>query len=133
MGNSATKQKIAQTRDYLFASRLVESEKDGLLDQLNAADAAIEEDTSALCDLIAQRVCAEVKQAVRLPSMIREIVKAEVELHRASCALLATPAGKIGIFLQLAKSWPLGIAVAALAFSPHLPAILNTLLEKFAK
>lgn len=122
--SSLTKQKIAQAREYLFASKLHDGEKDTLSDQLSAVEQAIEQDNSVICDLLAQRTIADVKQAIRLPITVNEIVKAQVEAHARTCAM-AMPSGKVSIFLQCIKSWPLGLAVCAIAFSPHLPAIID--------
>ncbi len=124
--SSLTKQKIAQAREYLFASTLHDGEKDTLSDQLSAVEQAIEQDNSVICDLLAQRTIADVKQAIRLPITVTEIVKAQVEAHARTCAM-SMPSGKTAIFLQCIKSWPLGIAVSALAFSPHLPAVIDAL------
>lgn len=133
MGSSSTRQKIAETRDYLFKSGLHSGEKDTLSDQLSAVEEAITQDDSVICDLLAQRTVADVKQAIRLPLTVNEIVKAQVDAHKGTCPAFAMPSGKIGIFMQCIKSWPLGLAICALAFSPHLPAIINAVKAHISK
>lgn len=131
MGSSATKQKIAEAKAYLYASKLHDGEKDTLGDQLSAVDEAIDKDGSVICDLIAQRTIADVRQAIRLPITVNEIVKAQVEAHARTCPAFAMPAGKVGIFLQCIKSWPLGLAVSVALVAPNAPDIIKTIANLF--
>lgn len=142
MDNDATKLKIGQTRDYLLASNLSEEAKDGLLDQLNAAATAIngtQDKIGALCILVAQRTCAEIRQAVRLPAMMDDAIATGIKAHASACKFTqqqpSKPAmtGKLAIALAFCQSWPLMIALAiALVFSPNIPKLAE-LAERLLK
>lgn len=119
--------KIERTRAYLLTSGLPEDAKDGLQDLLDKAGRAANgtpDKLQAIADAMLSMALHEVKQAVRVPACIAEAARAEVKLHADGCALKMPAAGKIGIVLTLAKSWPLMLFGCALAFSPHLPAII---------
>ena len=131
MGSSITKRKIAEAKEYLYASTLHDGEKDTLSDQLSAVEAAIEADASVICDLLAQRTIADVKQAIRLPITVNEIVKAQVDAHKGTCPAFSMPNGKVGIFLQCIKSWPLGMAVCVALVAPNAPSIIQAIVNLF--
>lgn len=124
-------EKIERTRAYLLASTLPEDTKDGLQDLLDKAGKAANgtpDKLQAIADAMLSMALHEVKQAVRVPEVVirsaERAAKAEVETHASACASKMPAAGKLGIALQFAKSWPLMLFGCALAFSPHLPAIL---------
>lgn len=129
---SIIQQNIHQTRAYLFASAIEEAEKDGLILQLNAAEYAIAKaQDPALSELVAHRTCYEVKQAIRLPSMIDKAVKAAVQLHASTCKSKGPELeGKAGTLF--AFRWPICVFGCVVVFSPNFPAV-SAIVEKILK
>lgn len=131
MINEQTRDKIDRTRSYLLSSALPEDTKDGLQSLLDAAGAAAngaQDKLASLTDAFLLLIIHEVRQSIRNPIAFEAMVKR----HETQCRM-TMPAGKVGIFLQCIKSWPLGLAVCALAFSPHLPAIIDAVKNQFSK
>lgn len=128
-----TKERIRLAREYLLGSHLSEPIKDGLGSLLEAAETAAngtENKINSLADAFLLLVIHEVRQAVRFPDVVTETIKK----HESVCLLRnSLPPGKLGIFLQCIRSWPLAIVVSVLVVSGHLPAILELLFKHVFK
>lgn len=133
--NSVVLQKIDQTRDFLFQSPMDEIEKDGLIDQLNAAQNAVQVSTDpALSELVALRTCAEIKHAIRLPSIIDKAVHAHAVECKNKQPPVAKPApvGPIAIILDLLHVPWFWLFACVAVFSPNFPSLLETI-KRFIK
>jgi hypothetical protein len=119
-----TRDKVLRTRHYLLSSALPEDAKDGLQSLLDSAATAANGTTDrigAMADAILALALHEVRQAVRAPSMVGTAIDA----HLAACPLAGK--GKRGALIAVAlRPWP-WIAIAALSFSPHAPAIIRAI------
>ena len=126
----ATKTKVERTRIYLLQSNLAEDTKDGLQTLLDAAASAANGATDkigAMADAILALSLHEVRQAVRTPDAVQDAVADAISAHLATCPIAGQ--GKRGALMALAmKPWP-WITASVIAFSPHAPAIVKTVVE----
>ncbi len=119
--------------DVRAATDLAEYAKDGLVGQLRAARHAVngaQDKVQALAELVAIRTVAEARQAVLLPSQIREQTAALVKAHIDACAGAKVPpqvdpTSKLGIFLACIKSWPLAIVAIVALIAPNAAPIID--------
>ncbi len=126
----ATKTKVERTRTYLLQSNLAEDTKDGLQTLLDAATSAVNGATDkigAMADAILALSLHEVRQAVRTPDAVQDAVADAISAHLATCPIAGQ--GKRGALLAIAlKPWP-WVTASVIAFSPHAPAIVKTVVE----
>ena len=130
MANARIKQRIEDARAEVRAT--TGPDKEGLLDQLAAADEAIngaEDRLDALAELVALRTAAEAVQAVRLPALIKDVAESAVAVHVDRCPGKTPPDPRPGTWAwyvdKALRSWPLAAAVVALAIFPNGAQILN--------
>jgi hypothetical protein len=136
---SLAQQKIEQTRDYLFATDdIPEPQKDGLIDQLNAAELAVSsmdaEQVQRLCDLVAVRTCYEVKQSIWMNDQIKSAIKEGIAAHAADCmgkTLVSVPQGKLGVFMKCINSWPLAAVVIVALVAPRSVTVIESIFKLF--
>lgn len=132
-------QKIDQTRVFLFSSQMDENEKDGYIDQLNAAEHAVRVSADpSLSQLVALRTCAETKQAVRLTGVIDKAVDKAIQTHAKECPIKGkiptakpVPVGTVAIIVDLFHNPWFCLFASVLAASPHAPAIITTIAKVF--
>ena len=126
----ATKTKVERTRIYLLQSNLAEDTKDGLQTLLDAATSAANGATDkigAMADAILALSLHEVRQAVRTPDAVQDAVADAISAHLATCPIAGQ--GKRGALMALAmKPWP-WITASVIAFSPHAPAIVKSVVD----
>jgi hypothetical protein len=129
--NARIKQRIEDARIEVRAADDV-PDKEGLLDQLAAADEAINgtpDKIAALSELVALRTAAEAVQAVRLPAVVKTVADAAVAGHVANCPGKTPPDPKPGTWPwyvdKALRSWPLAAAIVALAIFPNGARILD--------
>jgi len=126
----ATKTKVERTRIYLLQSNLAEDTKDGLQTLLDAATSAANGATDkigAMADAILALSLHEVRQAVRTPDAVQVAVADAISAHLATCPIAGQ--GKRGALMALAmKPWP-WITASVIAFSPHAPAIVKSVVD----
>lgn len=123
--NEESKEKVERTRAYLLGSGLAEDTKDGLQGLLDAAGKAANgtpDKLQAIADAMLALAIHEVKQAVRLPAM----VKGAVEAHAMGCPL-NSPGGKFGLIYRM--RWPLCVVISVAFLSPNFPMIVSAAKE----
>jgi hypothetical protein len=140
MLNSATKEKIERTREYLLESDLPEDAKDNLQSLLDFSAEAANGSTDKIKDMAQaqlQSAMFHVKNAVRTPNVIKDIVAQ----HAANCPgkkIVAAPqpalTGKLAALY--AFRWPICIIISVIVLAAFLsgnfPALLS-LAEKALK
>jgi hypothetical protein len=140
MANVRIKARIEDARAEVRSATL--PDKEGLLDQLAAADEAINgtpDKIGALAELVALRTAAEAVQAVRLPEVIAKAAKNAVDTHAGACAGRAAqlkPGTWPWVLDRALRSWPLAIVASVLAIAPNGARILDAvagLIEKVTK
>lgn len=138
--NSLTQERIGRTRAQLYAVMPEGAERDSLLDQLSMAEHTIngcQDKMQALTELVAQRICAEIMDRIRLPGVIGRAV----ETHATECkggriTLPPLPTvGKWGIPVDILKaalrSWQLAAVLVAAFVAPNAPTIIQTVINAF--
>jgi len=153
--NTATRDKVERTRRYLLESDLIEDAKDGLQMLLDSAAEAANGSADripAMADAILALSLHEVRQAVRAPEARRDAAREVIEAYLTSDAaqemirmvaqktvrafVSANPSpvqGRwAGLWALAMRPWP-WITISVVAFSPHAPRIVETIVGLAAR